>query len=81
MRLSFSVTVPSEKRIFPAVDIYKSGTRKEDLLLSKDELEAMWNIRKAFSSQNAADVTESIINKLVSTKNNADFVNLMQKSL
>lgn len=71
----------SEKRIFPAVDIYKSGTRKEDLLLNPEELEAMWNIRKAFSSQNIADVTETIINKLVATKNNDDFINLIGKSL
>lgn len=71
----------SEKRIFPAVDIYKSGTRKEDLLLSGAELEAMWSIRKAFSSQSVADVTETVINRLVATKNNSDFVSLIQKSL
>jgi len=71
----------SEKRVFPAIDIYKSGTRREDLLLSPDELEAMWSIRKAFSSQNIADVTETVIGKLVATKNNSDFINLIQKSL
>ena len=71
----------SEKRIFPAIDVYKSGTRKEELLLESDELEAMWNIRKAFSSQNTREVTENIINQLVRTKNNRDFVNLIQKTL
>lgn len=71
----------SEKRIFPAIDIYKSGTRKEELLLKSAELEAMWSIRKAFGSLPAAEVTESIINKLVMTKNNDDFVNLILKTL
>lgn len=71
----------SEKRIFPAVDIYKSGTRKEELLLSPRELEAMWAIRKAFGNMPAADVTENIINKLVMTKNNEVFVELILKSL
>ena len=70
----------SEKRIFPAIDIYKSGTRKEDMLLKPQELEAMWTIRKAFSSQNTGDVTETIINRLVASKNNNDFVSLIQKS-
>ena len=71
----------SEKRIFPAIDIYKSGTRKEELLLKPAELEAMWSIRKAFGSLPAAEVTESSINKLVMTKNNDDFVNLILKTL
>ena len=71
----------SEKRIFPAIDIYKSGTRKEELLLKPAELEAMWSIRKAFGSLPAAEVTESIINKLLMTKNNDDFVNLILKTL
>ena len=71
----------SEKRIFPAIDIYKSGTRKEELILKPAELEAMWSIRKAFGSLPAAEVTESIINKLVMTKNNDDFVNLILKTL
>ena len=71
----------SEKRIFPAVDIYKSGTRKEELLLSECELEAMWAIRKAFGSHSQqSDVTETIINRLVATKNNSDFVKLILKS-
>ena len=71
----------SEKRIFPAIDVYKSGTRKEELLLTSEELEAMWNIRKAFSSQNTREVTENIINLLVKTKTNDEFVNLIKKSL
>ncbi|MBO4898594.1 MAG: transcription termination factor Rho [Clostridia bacterium] len=71
----------SEKRIFPAVDIYKSGTRKEELLLSSRELEAMWTIRKALGNAPLTEVTENILNKLVMTKNNEDFVELVLKSL
>lgn len=62
-----------EKRIFPAIDIAKSGTRKEELLLSQTELETMWRMRRAFSDKNPADVTENIINWLIRTKNNAEF--------
>lgn len=63
-----------EKRIFPAIDIAKSGTRKEELLLNRQELETMWRIRRAFADRNAADVTENIINWLIRTKNNEEFV-------
>ncbi|WHH61430.1 transcription termination factor Rho [Petroclostridium sp. X23] len=65
----------SEKRIFPAIDINKSGTRKEELLLSQKELETIWAIRKAMSNQGTAEVTETLINRLMSTKSNDDFVN------
>lgn len=64
----------SEKRIFPAIDINKSGTRREDLLLKQDEMEAVWAIRKELYNQGTADVTEAIINRLVSTKTNAELV-------
>ena len=70
-----------EKRIFPAVDIAKSGTRKEELLLEQSELEAIWNIRKAFSSQNAVEVTEKIIGYLVKTDNNREFIAIAEKIL
>ena len=62
-----------ERRIFPAIDIYKSGTRKEELLLNQQELECVWTIRRALHSQNSADVTEMLVNKLVATKNNEEF--------
>jgi len=62
-----------ERRIFPAIDIYKSGTRKEELLLSQQELECVWTIRRALHSQNSADVTEMLVNKLVATKTNEEF--------
>ncbi len=66
-----------EKRIFPAVDINKSGTRKEELLQSKKELEAVWSIRKELSSVTSVDVVENLINNLVRTKSNDDFIDLL----
>lgn len=66
-----------EKRIFPAIDINKSGTRKEELLQSKRELEAVWTIRKELSNVGTADVVEGIINKLVRTKSNDDFIDIL----
>ena len=63
-----------EKRIFPAIDINKSGTRREDLLLSKDEQEAMYALRKALSSMPVAEVTEQVLAQIVSTKNNEELV-------
>lgn len=64
----------SEKRIFPAIDINKSGTRREELLLSKDEQEAVYALRKALSNLNTADVTEQILSQIVSTKNNKELI-------
>ena len=63
-----------EKRIFPAVDIAKSGTRREELLLSQKEMAAIWRIRKAYSNQNTAEVTENIINWLIRTNSNEEFI-------
>ena len=63
-----------EKRIFPAIDIAKSGTRKEELLLNQPELETMWRMRRALSDRPVAEVTENIINWLVRTKNNEEFI-------
>jgi len=64
----------SEKRIFPAIDIIKSGTRREELLLSAVELDAVWTIRKAFSQLDTAAVTEMIISLLMKTNSNNQFV-------
>ena len=71
----------SEKRIFPAIDINKSGTRREDLLLSKKELETVYAIRKAMNNLPVADVTEHIISEMVKTKNNAEFLDKMDMFL
>lgn len=64
----------SEKRIFPALDINKSGTRREDLLLKSDELQAIWQIRKALSNFSVSDVTERMLEGLLKTKTNDDFI-------
>ena len=64
----------SEKRIFPAIDINRSGTRREELLLSQKELEGIWTIRKAMSNVGTADVTEMIVNRLMNTKSNEEFI-------
>jgi len=64
----------SEKRIFPAIDVNKSGTRKEELLLTEEELNAIWAIRKAMANLGTADVTEMLITKLLQTKTNAEFI-------
>ena len=71
----------SERRIFPAIDLYKSGTRREDLLLSQEEYQVMYMLRRAMSSGSVMDVTEEIIDNLSSTKSNADFVNFMLKKM
>ena len=71
----------SERRIFPAIDLYKSGTRREDLLLSDAEYQVMYLLRRAMSSGNVMDITEEIIENLSSTKSNADFVDFMLKKL
>lgn len=69
-----------ERRIFPAIDIYKSGTRKEDLILSKEELEVAFSIRKTmYKDGNADSVTENLINMLSKTRDNKEFVNIFQK--
>ena len=66
-----------EKRIFPAIDINKSGTRKEELLQGQRELEAVWTIRRELSTQTTQDVTESLISDLIRTKTNDDFIDLI----
>ncbi len=69
----------SEKRIFPAIDIYKSGTRREELLMSQEELEAVWLMRRAMSSRTTQDVTEEVIDNLAHTRNNKDFIEIIRK--
>ncbi|MBE6040636.1 MAG: transcription termination factor Rho [Clostridiales bacterium] len=71
----------SERRIFPAIDLYKSGTRREDLLLTQEEYQVMYMLRRAMSSGSVMDVTEEIIDNLSSTKSNKDFINFMLKKL
>lgn len=71
----------SEKRIFPAIDINKSGTRREDLLLSPEELETVFLLRKALSNLNTAEITEQVINQMLATKDNQEFIERIKKIL
>ena len=64
----------AEKRIFPAVDIYKSGTRREDLLLSEEEKTALWRLRREMSNNSVLEVTDKVIELLKRTKNNDEFI-------
>ncbi len=70
----------SEKRVFPAIDILKSGTRRDDLLLTKQELEAMECIRKATNSMRADDAVERILDLFAKTKNNEEFCEMIKKT-
>ena len=68
-----------EKRVFPAIDIQKSGTRREDLLLTKDEQDAVYNMRRALNSLKAEDAVEQILNMFSRTKNNAELIQTAKK--
>ncbi len=68
-----------EKRVFPAMDIQKSGTRREDLLLTSDEQEAVYNMRKALNGMKADEAVENILNLFSRTKTNGEFIQMMKK--
>ena len=68
----------SEKRIFPAINIPRSGTRTEELLLDKEELEAMYIMRKALNSMKSEEALEQILDMFTHTKDNAEFVNMIR---
>lgn len=69
----------SERRIFPAIDIYKSGTRKDEFLLSSEEVNVMWYIRKAMGELSTQEVTEQLLEAMVKTSNNEEFLRIMEK--
>ena len=71
----------SEKRIFPAIDLAKSGTRKEELLLTPSELEGTWGIRKLLSNADNAEATENLINMIVKTSSNKEFIDQLNLQL
>jgi transcription termination factor Rho len=62
-----------ERRVFPAIDLYKSGTRREEVLLSKEEMDAIWQVRKLLSG-NQEDSTELLIDMISKTKTNEEFL-------
>ncbi|MEO0142442.1 MAG: transcription termination factor Rho [candidate division WOR-3 bacterium] len=70
----------SDRRIFPALDLYKSGTRKEELLLTEFELNRLWILRKLLSEMNTIEQMEFIIEKMQRTKNNREFLESMSES-
>ncbi|SFR84447.1 transcription termination factor Rho [Anaeromicropila populeti] len=69
----------SERRIFPAIDLPKSSTRRDDLLLNQNELEANYLMRKALNSMKSDDAVEKIIDLFVKTKNNNEFIDMVKK--
>ncbi len=68
-----------DKRVFPAIDIIKSGTRKEELLIPKDDLNRIWIIRKVLTPLSPVEAMELLLDKMGKTKNNAEFLAAMQK--
>ena len=68
----------AEKRIFPAVDIYKSGTRREDLLLTEEEKTALWGLRRKMSNESVLEVTDKVLELLKRTKNNREFISMLK---
>ena len=70
----------SERRIFPAVDIARSGTRREELLLSKDEMDAMYIMRRALSGMKSDEALERIVEMFMRTRSNDEFVNVMKRT-
>ena len=69
----------SERRIFPAIDMNRSGTRREEALLSSEGYEAILSIRRAFSNGSNAEVTEYLINKLMASKTNDEFIDVIRR--
>lgn len=69
----------SEKRVFPAIDIQKSSTRREDLLLDQEEMEAVYIMRKALNGMKSDEAVENILNLFTRTKNNQEFVQTVKK--
>ena len=64
----------SDKRIYPAINIEASGTRKEDLILHPDELPRIWSVRKALNGMPSSEVMETVIKAMSKTKSNAEFL-------
>ena len=69
----------SEKRIFPSIDIRKSGTRREEFILNELELEGIWKIRRNLDRYNNSEIIEKFIDTLLSTNDNETFLQLITK--
>jgi transcription termination factor Rho len=69
----------TDKRVFPSIDVQKSGTRKEELLISKEDLNRIWVLRKVLSPLSPVEAMELLLDKMSKTKSNADFLASMQR--
>lgn len=71
----------SERRIFPAIDINKSGTRREELLTSKEELSIIYKLRRTISGMQSVDMTEKVMELIINTENNQEFLSTIKEKL
>jgi transcription termination factor Rho len=69
----------TDKRVFPSIEVQKSGTRKEELLIPKEDLNRIWVLRKVLNPLSPVEAMELLIDKISKTKTNADFLASMQK--
>ena len=69
----------ADKRVFPAIDIQKSGTRKEELLVDKETLQKMWILRRILNPMGTVDAMEFLLDKMRQTKNNDEFFSAMNQ--
>ena len=69
----------AEKRIYPAINVLRSGTRREELLLKPDVLQKVWILRKLLSDMDEVEAMEFLLERLKATKSNADFFDLMRR--
>ncbi len=70
-----------DKRVFPAIDLFRSGTRKEELLIERDELSKIWVLRKVLSQMSEVEAMELLVEKLAKTKSNAEFIKMMSQGM
>ena len=71
----------ADKRVFPAIDLFRSGTRKEELLIDREELSKIWVLRKVLAQMSEVEAMELLVDKLSKTKSNAEFINMMSKGM
>ncbi len=71
----------ADKRVFPAIDLFRSGTRKEELLIEREELSKIWVLRKVLAQMSEVEAMELLVDKLSKTKSNAEFINMMSKGM
>jgi transcription termination factor Rho len=70
-----------DKRVFPAIDLFRSGTRKEELLIDEEELNRIWILRKVLSQMTEVEAMELLVDKLSKTKTNKDFMKMMSQGM